>query len=241
MYDLVATIGRRRRLVLAAWAALLAVLAPGLARLGSDNRPEVFFPHETGPLSEYRALRADFGSDEIVRLVAVEEPRLGAEALAWLERLQESASRVDGVERVTGPAGLAAERGEDWPPAGPWPGPAARLERALGLVAEDASVVTLLVTLAPGTAEHAHATLASLEGLLGDAPTGVETFATGLPVLNRALDASSDEVRERFFPALIVVAVLVVLAALREPRAVLVALLFVGSCCSVRWAGPARS
>lgn len=212
-----------RRLVLALWAAAVALAAPGLGRLETDNRPEVFFTEGTEGLRSHRALLERFGSDEAVRLTLLSNE---GEALALAGRLEERATDVPGVARALGPASLHRATGGTWPPpegaaaAGP-------LARGLGLLEPgSASVLCVLEPAAPAPRRE---TLAALEALLDESPPGVRGLIAGQPVLNHALDESSLEVRDRFFPALVALSALLVLLAVREPRAVLVAMLFVGA------------
>ncbi len=225
---------RRRRLVLAVYLLATAALAPGVLRLASDNSPEVFFVEDAREIEGYRRFQQDFGHDEVVRIVLAGPGVWSQEGLAWLARLEEEAAALPGVEAATGLHRHHRKGFPAWPP--PEPGALRRraladpLDRDLGWVSGDGSVVTLLVVLAPGSPEDRRRLLADLEGLLVDPPPGVAASLAGLPVLNRALDASAREIGQRFFPLLALFALALLALVFRSPRDVVVPLAFVALC-----------
>jgi len=84
----------RRGWVLAAWGLLAAVALPGVARLETDNSPEVFFVQGSASLTRYRQLEAAFGSSEHVRLVASGDGLWTRAGLTWLGEIEARAAEA---------------------------------------------------------------------------------------------------------------------------------------------------
>ena len=227
-----ATLLARRRLVLAVAALLVLAALPGVVRLESDNSPAVFYLAGTPELARYRAMLADFGSDEGVRLV-VEGPGLWTRpGLAWLGELERRVAALPGVEAV---AGLATRHGRDgWPPEDPGAlrevARADRLDRAFGWIDERGEVVTTLVLARPSDPVAQRRLFAALEGELATAPDGVRGQLIGSRSIDAALDESAAEIGRRYFPLLVLFAALLLAASFREARAVVLPLAFVGAC-----------
>ncbi|MFP3942066.1 MAG: hypothetical protein ACLF0P_17365, partial [Thermoanaerobaculia bacterium] len=120
----------RPRLALGVWALLAAAAVPGLARLETDNSPEVYFVQGSPSLARYQELQAAFGGSEQVRLAVSGEALWTGEGLRWLGALEERAAEAPWVTGVLGPAGYrralagggagqGAGRGAAWPPPDP--------------------------------------------------------------------------------------------------------------------------
>lgn len=219
----------RRRLVLGAALVLALAAAPGLARLETDNSARRFLLRGSPAVARYAEFVAEFGGDELVRVVA-RGPGLWTPAgLAWLRRLEQEAAELAGVRAASG---LPSHAGEAWPPADTEAFRAQALEdplaRALGWIDATGDVATLTVVLAPQASRAQDEVLEALEGLLETRPEDVASELTGLPVLNRALDRSSREIETRFFPLLALVAVAILALAFRQASGVAVPLLLVG-------------
>lgn len=219
----------RRRAVFALAALFGLAMLPGVARLASDNSPEVFFLEGTPDLARYREFVKSFGSDEGVRLV-VEGPALWSEeGLEWLGRLEEEAARLPGVAAVSGLA--TRERRFGWPPLEPEAFRASlredALARALGWVDREARLATVLVVAEPGGAETQHPLYQALDRLLADPPSGLSAWKLGSRSLDAALDASSREIQRVYFPLLVLFAALLLYATFRELQGVAVPIAFV--------------
>ena len=229
------------RLVL--WIAALAtvVLLPGLLKLETDNSPEIFFVEGSPSLAVYDDFRQRFGSDQAVRLVFREDEGPAEalwlpETLAWLAELEAEVAGLPGIHQV---AGVAARRGWAGPArdkTAPDPEAARRavladpLDRGLGLVGREGDVLSVLVIFDDDAAVDQETLLDDLETLATSAPAGVTAEVVGLPVLNRTLDQSSREIGERFFPLLVLFAVVLLLVAFRDVVGVLMPLGFVAFC-----------
>lgn len=219
----------RRRVVLALAAAGGLVLAAGLPRLATDNSAEVFFVHDSPRLAEYAELRRWYGDDEAVRLAVSGDGLWTAEGLAWLGRLERAAGELPGVADASG---LATHHGRDgWPPDDPAAlrrraTAAAGLDRALGWVGRDGDVATVLVRL---TGDGGTATLEALAALAAEPPPGLAAELAGIPVLDHALDGSSQEIGDRYFPLLALLATLLLGLTFRRLSGVVVPLLFVAA------------
>ncbi len=216
--------------------ALLALVAfPGLLRLGTDNSPEVFFVRGSEAVERYQAFRDELGSDRIVRLVVRGDGLWTASGLDWLARTEARFSEMPGVISASG---LYQHYSRDL-----WPGADAtsdeinsfrervrsnRLDRGLGWVSEDGSVVTVLAVLEDAEISEERRLLLAMEAELATVPDGVDAELAGPPFLNRALDESSREIERRYFPLLVAFSVVLLLLALGDPRALIAPLLFVG-------------
>lgn len=212
---------------------MLAML-PGVARLGTDNSPAVFFVRDAPELERYQRFRADFGGDESLRIVLGGEAVWSREGLRFAAELERRAAKLPGVRAATG---LVALLGGD---SAVWPATAAAAIReraqsdplagALGVVGRNGATVTIPLVLEPLDKVEQERLLAALERLGDAAPAGVTAGLVGFPALERALDRSVDEVYRRSFPLLVLAAALLLALAFRGARAVLLPLLFVGFC-----------
>lgn len=222
-----------RHLLVLTFLILLSLgLVPGLLQLETDNSPDVFFVDASALLDSYEEHRRTFGSDITLRLV-VEGPRLWQKTtLAWLSELETQVSRLPGVLRV---AGLPSHyRRFGWPPGQPDElrerAVANTLDRGAGWISANGRVTTLLVqieNLEPSTQADL---LDRLNDLCENAPEGTVCRVLGLPVLNRQLDASSQEIQKVFFPVLVGFTILLLGWILRGVKRVLAPLIFVGLC-----------
>ena len=219
---------RHHRSILLAAALLSLALLPGLARLKSDNSPSIFFVRDSERFESYLTLREQFGSDEAVRVVVEGRALWTEDGFRWQHRLTENLAALSGVETVfslsrfldldTGPGVLrdqAVNHG---------------LARDLGLVSKDGLTTGLLVLFAPGEPATRRASLELLQTQIMELPAGLEASLVGLPVLNQALDRSSQEIGSRFFPLLVLFTLLLLSCCLRHPSGVLVPLAFVAFC-----------
>lgn len=221
-------------------AALLALaLLPGLWFLEIDNSPHIFFVEGSERVAEYQRLLDDFGSDEAVRVV-LEGPSLwSAGGLDTLHRLNEAAASLPFVVAATSlysQATAGRPRGSrEWPPSNPEAFrrrvESDRLGRDLGWVGTDGEVLTVLVTLAAQDVRTRGEVLGRLEETvereMESAPVGLSAHLAGWPVLDRALDRSTREIGERYFPLLVGLAVALLVLSFRDVWAVLVPLVFV--------------
>lgn len=219
-------------------AALAAMaLLPGLLRLSTDNSPHIFFVAGSERVAEYRRFLDLFGNDQAVRMV-LEGPALWtAEGLSVLRRLEEGAASVPGVTAVSGLYGHATggRRGAEWPPADP---DAFRRRMAsdplahdLGWVGNEGEVLTVLASLTEASSREQAEVLARLEEIerraLEGAPSGLTARLAGGPVLDRALDRSTDDIERRYLPWLVGLTVMLLWLSFRNVWAVLVPLGFV--------------
>jgi predicted RND superfamily exporter protein len=224
----------RRRRWLAAWAVAALALAPGLARLGVDNSPRVFFLERSHEVARYRAFVERFGPEEGVRFVVAGDALWTRAGLDYLERVEGEAAALPGVRHAAGPIThhrrfLAEPPGAD-PAAFRARLLANRLDRELGFVAGDGGAATLLLETEELAPADARRLLAALDRLAAEAPAGVTAFALGRRSLELALDASVGEIERVYFPLLAALAVALLAAAFREASAVALPLLYVGVC-----------
>ncbi len=169
---------RRRWWVIAAFTVLVAVAAPGLPRLETDNAPEAFFVEDHSELARFDRLERDFGRDRGVRLVLEGDGLWTRRGLVWLAALESGIAVTGG-----GPNGVYAALGPvrhhrwhlpAWPPADP---AAFRrllladpVDRGAGWVGEDGRLVTVIVGLFKLTPERLEGTLEALEAKLPPDP-----------------------------------------------------------------------
>ncbi|MFP3940418.1 MAG: efflux RND transporter permease subunit, partial [Thermoanaerobaculia bacterium] len=104
----------------------------------------------------------------------------------------------------------------------------------LGLVGRDGvattpggGLATVLVAIDPPDHRAEEEAVAALRGLAADPPAGVSARVVGLPVLDLALNDSSREIGRVFFPLLAGLAVVLLAVSFRDPRGVVVPLVFV--------------
>ncbi len=222
---------RTRRWLGALYLALAALAVPGVLRLEIDNAPEEFFVRDGEALSRYRRFQLDFGRDRFVRLVLSGPGVWTREGLAWLGELERQVADLRGVMGAIGLYGHHAPRLAGWPP----PDPAAFRARVLadpldanaGWVSADGEMVSLLAVLYNLRSADQGRVLAALADLHSRAPPGVEVTLAGLPLIQRAFDDALLEVAARLFPALALLAVLLLAGVLRRLDAVVLPLLFV--------------
>lgn len=226
---------RARWIVIAAFGLLCACLLPGLARLGVDNRPEVFFPADDEALERYARLNRRFGGDRAVRIVASAEGAWDPERLDWLGRFEAQVARLPGVGLAVGVPGLHRWHLDGWPPAEGFmraalPDP---LHRSASFLSRDGRRTSVLVGLMPLVPEGNRLVLERLEALAGAAPPGVRVRVGGLPVVARALDDSVREVITGIFPLIGAAVLLLVFVLVRSVLDCVVPMLFVGVCLGV--------
>ena len=220
---------RCRRPVLLVAFLLTLILLPGLCRLETDNSPEHYFVADSPIRRSYDAMLATFGEHQVVRLALFGPELWSDEGLAALERLEGDLAEVPGIEWSGGPLKHLAISRED-PEALHRALLESPLARQLGLISRDGQMVTLAAGLEDGTAEERRQALTQLDALLETLPPGVEGRPVGLPVLNRALDHSSEEITRIFFPLLVFFSVVLLTLHQRHAAGVLIPLAYVGFC-----------
>lgn len=220
-----------RRTALIALFLVAVGLAPGLLRLESDNSPEIFFVDGSPRLEDYGELRRLFPGDQALRIV-LRGPRVfERDGLQYLGHLEKDLGRLTGVAAVSGLPTHYQRVG--WPPreAHSFRHQAAenRLDRQAGWISASAQAASLLIELEPQDPVARRATLAAIEELLPiNRPAGLQTDLIGLPILNLALDASSQEIGKRYLPLLVGCTLLLLVLALRDLRATAILLVYVG-------------
>lgn len=235
----------RRRAWLAAWGLALAVLAPGLARLESDNSPEVFFLDGSAAVERYREFVERFGPDEGARLLVSGPGLWTPPGLDFLERLETDAATLSGVVAASGLAGHHAPFLPDYPDdvAGLLArARASELDRASGLLADGGRAASVLVETAALELPAARVLYAELAALGAAAPAGIEVALLGDRSLDLALDDSARAIWRLYFPLLVLLAALLLATMFRDLAGVAIPLLFVGVCEGVTlgamgWAG----
>lgn len=230
-HSALAWILRHRRLVQALFLLAGLALLPGLARLGTDNSPGVFYLQGSPEVVRYRELRRLFGSDEVVRIAAAGPGLWTAAGLSWLSEIETRAASLAGVEGVSGLATRHRLTFPAWPPADPEAfrrlALADTLSRQIGWIDARGEAATVVVVLRPGPPPATAATLDAVRGLAASPPTGVEARLVGLAVIDEALDGSSREIQTRFFPLLAAFTLVLLALAFRDLLSVLVPLAFV--------------
>ncbi|MEM7050253.1 MAG: MMPL family transporter [Acidobacteriota bacterium] len=206
---------------------LLGGLA-GTLRLQTDNSPEQFFLAGSPRLAAYQELRAAFGSDRGLRLVVSGDRLWTPEGMAWLLELEEAAQTLPGVEGAAGLASHYRPLLSAWPPEPDELRRRARastLDRNLGWIDRTGRTATVWVTLSEDAELSPLATL-----LERDRPAGVDAHLAGSPILDRALDRSSQEIQTQSFPLLLIAACLLLFAVFRDLAGLIVPLTFVAVC-----------
>ncbi|MBP7146387.1 MAG: MMPL family transporter [Acidobacteria bacterium] len=221
---------RHRGWVIAAFVLTSAAMVPGVARLETSNAPEDFFVRDAAELRRYARLTELFGSDATVRVAWPAPAPWTAEGLRRARELEQAVAALPGVLSVIGPFTHHGRFLSEWPP----PDPASfralmtanRVDRELGLVSRDGNRLSLLVTFERTGARRQREQLAALDAAVArHAPAGA--LAAGMPLLDRALDRSAEEVLRRYFPGLAAAAVVLLLAVFRDGRALAGPLLLV--------------
>jgi predicted RND superfamily exporter protein len=228
-------VGRIRWLVLGLTLLVALALLPGLLRLDIDNSPHIFYVEGSRRAAEYERFLDRFGSDTAVRVVLEGPPLWSAGGLATLGRLDEAAASVPGVTAASSLYSHAQASRREWPPADPESFRRAvgseGLARDLGWVTGDGEVLTVLVVLTAEDNRSRAETLGRLEEaverVMERAPDGLSAHLAGGPVLDRALDRSTRDIGERYFPLLVGLAVTLLVLSFRSARAVAVPLVFV--------------
>lgn len=246
MTALISAVLHRRRAVEVFFVLLVVGMLPGVARLESDNAPEVFFLAGSADSVRYDELRARFGAGYGARVVVAGEGLFTAPGLDFLARLEDGAAALDGVRSVSGPvahhrSALAGFLGE--PPLDPLAFRALLLanplDRAAGFVSASGDEVTFLVELdtfgrSGGGPDQrperrSMAVLAALEARCAAAPPGVSAIVVGPATLERALNDSAREIGAFYFPLLLALAALLLGLTFREAGAVAMPLAFVAA------------
>ncbi len=246
MTALIRAVLHRRRAVEVFFALLVVGMLPGVARLESDNAPEVYFLAGSPDSVRYDELRARFGAGYGARVVVAGEALFTASGLEFLARLEDGAAALDGVRSVSGPVGhhrsaLTGLLGE--PPLDPLAFRARLLanplDRAAGFVSASGDEVTFLVELdtfgrSGGGPDQrperrSMAVLAALEARCAAAPPGVSAIVVGPATLERALNDSAREIGAFYFPLLLALAALLLALTFREAGAVAMPLAFVAA------------
>jgi uncharacterized protein len=231
MTALVQTVLRRRRIVEWLFVLLVAGFLPGLARLESDNSPEVFFLAGSPDVVRYDELVERFGPGYGARIALSGERLFSDAGLAFLVRLEREVAALDGVGGVAGPATHHRLELENRPVIDPQEFRALLLanplDRAAGFVSRDGSELTLLVELPASSGESASDLFDELKARCANAPSGVSARVVGPAALERALDRSAREIAEFYFPLLLALAALLLAVTFREVGAVAVPLAFV--------------
>lgn len=217
--------------------SVLAVCAYGTTRLRTDNTPPRFFRAADAPAADHARFTEAFGPDRSVRLVLRGTSFDTPASLAALAKLHAELNALPGVAQVLSPQDLHALRTDaPFPPADA-KAFAAQLEAAplakqLGL-AQGKGTRSVLVTLAPSEGAAAERELLRNLREAGEhwtATQGGEAEVIGLLPLNQALDRSAEEVGERIFPLLVLLALILTLARTRSLRATAVAMAYVSLC-----------
>lgn len=247
----VAALLDRRRAVLVAAALLLAVVAPGALRLETDNSPPVWFVEADDDVEHWRQFQRQFGTDDGLRVVLEGDSIWTAAGLSRLARIEREAAQLSGVVDAASLVRHHRPDLERFPPddlhgfrarvlANP-------LDRAVGWTTADGGAVSVVVGTEMLTPGAAAALVHSLEQIA--APTAGEISTAPLRVtvlgsrsLELALDRSSAEIGRRHLPALLLIALLLLVAVLRDTRALAVPLGFVFFCEAIAlgalgWAG----
>lgn len=237
MTALVRAVLRRRRSVELFFGLLVVALLPGVARLQSDNSPEVYYLAGSADVARYAALVERFGAGYGARVVLSGEGLFTAAGLDFLGRLETDAAALAGVRSVSGPVGHHRSELDSFPPSDPQTFRARLLanplDRAAGFVSESGAEVTFLVEFGagsgsgPGSGDQRAAVLAALEARCAAAPPGVAAFVVGPATLERALNDSAREIGDFYFPLLLALAALLLTLTFREVGAVAVPLAFV--------------
>lgn len=224
---------RHRRAVLFCLALMVLFLLPGAMLLETDNSPEVFFVQDSQDLHNYHAFRKSFGSDHLIRLV-ISGPNVWTSAgLRWIREVEEKAEQLSGVKAVSGLYSHYRRAYREWPPD-----PqelrekalANTLDRNLGWVNRVNEKVTVLVALKTHGPTEEREALSRLRALSDEAPPGVVTRLTGLPVVNGILNDSSREILQYFFPLLLIFSLVLLALSFRNPEGVVLPLAFVAIC-----------
>jgi len=184
-------------------------------------------------LEHYERLQELFGSDQALRLKIRGESLWTHRGLEWLGHFEEAVAALPWVARVAGPVTVAGNR-QPWPPTDPqgWAQTLFKdpLVGQLGLVADGGKLATVLILLAPEQPSQRALDAVRLRLAQAPPPPDLSAQLVGLAVLDESLNSSSQEIARRFFPLLILFAVILLAAAFHSLRGVVIPLLFVGVC-----------
>lgn len=198
-----------RRLVIAGLALTAVAALPGLARLSVDNSPERFFVRDSSALRQQEAFEALFGDQRRLWVVLRGEvwTRPGLEALARVER---AVAETPGVSTTGGLWSRHRWIAPEWPPSD-LDGFHARaltdpLVAAAGWISDAGTVAAIAVEIS------ARASAGEIDALERNARqaagSAFEVGLAGLPVFERAMDASQRRLVLFYLPALLVLATL---------------------------------
>lgn len=226
------------RTVLVLWGLATLAAGLGLARLETDNSPDVYIVRSSDSYADFLELRESFGGGEQVRLAVTGDDLWTPAGQARLASLEERAAReVPHVGEVVGLIGrfrVGSAEGREPPTDLAQRAVEDPIARGLGLVGEGGGTATVLLGVDPPDNRAQEEVVVALEELAReasrqDAAAGLDlaTKVVGIPVLDRALDASSREIGEKFFPLLVVLATLLLMVSFRTVRGVVVPLVFV--------------
>jgi len=234
-----------RRMVVTA-LLVVALLLPGVLRLRSDNSTAVFEPRHGAAAERYRAFTARFGEGQALRLVVTGPALWSREGLAALADLAATAAKVQDVVHVASILDLdgAWRDDPDAPQALQRLALTDPLARGLGLVGKAGDASSLLVETPSLPPERYAALERRLQELAAGTTGGLDVRLVGARAVERALDASARTIETRFLPALLGLALLLLVATFRDLGGVATPLAFVVFCELVTlgvvgWAGVA--
>ena len=222
---------RRRFAVMLVFLAMCLASLPGLLRLQQDNAPENFFVRDAVAIQQYADFEFEFGRDRTLRVAFQGEAVWSREGLEWIADFEQHVVKLRGVIGAAGLFGHHGFRMPDWPPAEPLvfrnevlSDP---LDRNAAWVNDDGSTVTVIVALYRLKPADQRIALQQIEQLLGTAPIGIRTSMAGLPVVNQAMDKALSDMVGRFFPILLLLAIVLLVLGLRRWDQIMAPLLLV--------------
>lgn len=227
-------VGLNRRLSIVLHLLIALAMVPGILSLRTDNSPSVFFPRDAKALAEYELFRQHFGGGRVVRVTLGGEELRTAEGLDWLDNLERRSASLPGVAATLGPAGLHRWLLMQWPPKAVETFAENLVNDSNGLLkglaGKDGRTMTLLLVLEEMQASEVRRLMEKLHLLLSQAPPGVETGLSGLPVLERAMDDELRRMATVILPLLLPLAMFFLALTFRRLADVLAPLIFVGVC-----------
>lgn len=225
---------RYRYWVIAVYLLLGLAMLPGVLKIQQDNSPETFFVRDAVALKQYEDFEFRFGRDRSLRVVFEGAAIWTREGLAWMAGFEQNAHTLKGVVGAAGLYGHHGFRFEQWPPADPLAFRAEVIDDPLDQHAawtnDDATFVTILIGLYRLSPADQQVALLEIEQLLKTVPGGIRTTMLGLPEVNRAMDHALLDIVIKFFPLLVILAMVLLVVCLRNLAQVFLPLALVSIC-----------
>ncbi len=225
---------RYKKLILSIHIILFLGLLPGIFTLKNDNAPEVFFTDDAESLLRYQRFQDKFGIGRALRITAEGPAIWTAGGLLFLGELENTLTALRGVKAAVGLKARHSWKLWQWPPADI---PSFRreiiedgLETGAGWLSKDGTIVTLLVLMEDLAPAARQTLLRKIEAQIAQAPAGIESHLSGLPVLHLEMNRSLGRMASFFLPLLLILAMAILAFVFRQIHFIVIPLGFVAVC-----------